>query len=85
MAGLNDNPVLLLSLSLSLALSLYLSIYLSILSYLTLSRSLSHIQYPKQIPIHFMAGLNDNLIPKNDAFKHYKVSMSLKDLKVYGP
>jgi hypothetical protein len=25
------------------------------------------------IPIHFMAGLNDNLIPAKDCFKHYKV------------
>ena len=26
------------------------------------------------IPIHFMAGLNDNLIPAKDCFKHYKVT-----------
>ena len=25
------------------------------------------------VPIHFMAGLNDNLIPARDCFKHYKV------------
>ena len=25
------------------------------------------------VPIHFMAGLNDNLIPAKDCFKHYKV------------
>ncbi|EKX46645.1 AB-hydrolase associated lipase region-containing protein [Guillardia theta CCMP2712] len=37
------------------------------------------------IPIHFMAGLNDNLIPAKDCFKHYKalyrVSPSLATCK----